>query len=115
MKYCFDTSVFIHAALRAYPQINFPSFWNNLDTLIQSGNVVCPKAVLNELEKKDDDLLSWAKMRAGKLIIEHDQPIQNTVTQIMADPVYRNWWTSTGIALQRIHLLLLPPKRAASS
>jgi len=48
---------------------------------------MCPKAVLNELEKKDDDLLSWAKLHSGKLIIEHDHAIQNTVTQIMADPV----------------------------
>ena len=86
MKYCFDTSAFIHASLRAYPPLNFPSFWKNLDALIQSGKVICPKAVLTELEKKDDDLLKWAKQHHGKLIIQHDQLIQTAVTGIMAGP-----------------------------
>lgn len=87
MKYCFDTSSFIHASLRAYPPLNFPSFWKNLDSLIQSGNVTCPKAVLTELEKKDDDLLKWAKAHSKALIVEHDQPIQTVVSAIMADSV----------------------------
>ena len=87
MKYCFDTSSFIHASLRAYPPLNFPSFWKNLDALIQSGKVTCLKAVLTELEKKDDDLLKWAKAHSKILIVEHDQEIQATVSVIMADPV----------------------------
>ena len=86
MKYCFDSSSFIHASLRAYPPLNFPSFWRNLDALIQSGTT-CPKAVLTELEKKDDDLLKWAKAHSKALIVEHDQSIQNAVSAIMADPV----------------------------
>lgn len=90
MKYCFDTSSFIHASLRAYPPLNFPSFWANLDALIQSGNVTCPKAVLTELEKKDDDLLKWAKSHAKALIVDHDQKIQTAVSSIMADPVLQN-------------------------
>lgn len=87
MKYCFDTSAFIHASLRAYPPLNFPSFWKNLDALIKAGLVTCPKAVLTELEKKDDDLLKWAKGHAKTLIVDHDSSIQGVVSSIMADPV----------------------------
>ena len=85
MKYCFDTSAFIHASLRAYPPKNFPSFWKNLDALIESGGVTCPKAVLTELEKKDDELLKWAKGHSKTLIVAHDPKIQAAVSAIMAD------------------------------
>jgi len=43
-----------------YPQDIFPSLWRNLETLINKGSLISPCEVLEELRKKDDELLKWA-------------------------------------------------------
>lgn len=87
MTYCFDTSSFIHAAVRAYPFKNVPTFWANLENLIANGKAVCPRAVIKEIEQKDDDLHSWIKKRPTLMTVEHDHAIQAVVTEIMGHPV----------------------------
>ena len=84
MTYCFDTSAFIHAAVRAYPFKNVPSFWIKLRLLIDEGRLVCPRAVIKEIEQKDDDLHTWIKKCPSEMLIEHDAGIQAVVAEIMA-------------------------------
>ncbi len=85
MTYCLDTSSFIHAAVRAYPFKNVPSFWVKLRELIDEGRVVCPRAVIKEIEQKDDELHAWIKKCPNEMVIEHDAGIQAIVAEIMAD------------------------------
>ncbi len=87
MTYCFDTSALIHAAVRAYPFKNVPTFWTKLEDLITNGHVLCPRAVIKEIEKKDDELHAWVKKCPSSMIVEHDLAMQAVVSQIMADSV----------------------------
>jgi hypothetical protein len=87
MIYCFDTSAFIHAAVRAYPLKNIVSFWRKVDDLIDDNRLYCPVAVIKEIEKKDDELCNWIKPRAAKIAIEADARIQSSVVKIMSDPI----------------------------
>lgn len=59
--YCIDTNALIDLWRRAYPPDIFPSLWRDLEKLISDGSLISPREVLNELEKKDDELLKWAK------------------------------------------------------
>ncbi|MCW5649149.1 MAG: DUF4411 family protein [Ramlibacter sp.] len=86
MTYCFDTSSFIHAAVRAYPFKNVPSFWVKLRSLIDEGRLVCPRAVIKEIEQKDDDLHAWIKKCPPAMVVEHNDGIQAVVAEIMGHP-----------------------------
>jgi hypothetical protein len=88
VTYCFDTSAFIHAAVRAYPFKNMPSFWKSVEGLVAKGQLVCPRAVLKEIEKKDDELHAWFKKQPSAMILDHDAGIQAVVTQIMGHAVH---------------------------
>ena len=46
---------------RKYPIDIFPSVWQKIESLIDSGFLVSPKEVLKEIEKGDDNLKEWAK------------------------------------------------------
>jgi len=48
---------------RGYPPSVFPSLWNKLDTLVQSGRLISPQEVYNELEKQEDEVFKWVKQR----------------------------------------------------
>ena len=80
--YCFDTSALIDGWTRYYPPDLFPTLWDNIDSLIQHQEAVCPDEVLRELEKKDDGLHGWAKARPG-LFCELDEPVQLATQEIL--------------------------------
>lgn len=63
MAYCFDTSALLDAWVRWYPIDVFPSFWERMDELISAGAIICPDEIFSELDKKEDDLHAWAKVR----------------------------------------------------
>ncbi len=65
-KYCFDTSALIDAWVRHYSPDVMEGFWELLAELIDDGTIICCKDVYNELEKKDDELLAWCKVRKDK-------------------------------------------------
>lgn len=56
-----DTSALIHMKMY-YPRDVFASLWENMENLTTVGRLVCPQQVFEELEKKDDELLEWAKI-----------------------------------------------------
>lgn len=82
VMYCCDTSSLIHAWRRAYPPKNFGSFWAKLDELIEDRRLVSSIEVLNELEKKDDDVSKWAKDRR-KAFLEIDEDVQDAMVWVM--------------------------------
>lgn len=61
--YCFDTSAFIRIN-RFYPSDIFSDLWEELETLIKSGNLISHQYVLNEIKpktSKPDFLGEWIK------------------------------------------------------
>ncbi len=83
MSYCIDTSSLMDAWCRWYPLQHFPTLWEHLDKLIQSGNLISSEEVLRELERKEDALCAWAKDRDGLFLPLTDE-IQAIVTEIMS-------------------------------
>jgi len=80
--YCFDTSAFLNAWRKHYPPDTFRSFWENLSELIASGNLIATEVVLFELEKKDDEVLQWAKQNSG-MFIPLDETVQIRASEIL--------------------------------
>ncbi len=83
-RYCIDTSSLVHAYQRSYPPDIFPGLWEErLDELIGTGQLVSPFDVLEELERKHDELYDWAKARPDMFFeIDH---YEGELTRIMAD------------------------------
>ncbi len=82
MSYCIDTSAIITAWNKNYPIDVFPTLWSNLDNLIDTGKMCAPDEVLKELEKKDDEVLKWAK-RNNKMFSSLEEDIQKIASEIL--------------------------------
>ena len=52
--------------------------------LIEDGQLVAIEEVRHELERKDDEVLAWAKSQNG-LFVPIDEEIQRAVTEILRD------------------------------
>ncbi|MCL2658184.1 MAG: DUF4411 family protein [Betaproteobacteria bacterium] len=61
MIYVFDTSS-IRALQHFYPRV-FKKIWSDIDSLVQTGNLISTREVFNELERQaiSDEVLNWAK------------------------------------------------------
>ena len=57
--YIMDTSSSVE--LNRHNPIDFPSVWNNLESLSKKGHMVAPAEILSEVKERDDELASWAK------------------------------------------------------
>jgi Domain of unknown function (DUF4411) len=59
--YVFDTSSF--SVLKHYYPERFPSLWTGIEELMEAGQLISTREVLNELERLDtaEPLLVWAK------------------------------------------------------
>ena len=77
-KFCLDTSVFINGWWKHYRIDVFPSFWKELDRLIQQGVVISCEEVYEELKRQKDELFRWAKKR--KTVFE--KPSEDTFHQL---------------------------------
>ena len=64
MSYCIDTSAILDGWSRWYPIDNFPAYWDNVEELINLGELICPEIVLDELKKKEDGAHKWFKARS---------------------------------------------------
>lgn len=62
--YCIDTSALIDMWRVHYPEDVFPALWVDIGTIVRDGILVAPVEVLDELERKDDELLAWARTHA---------------------------------------------------
>lgn len=82
--YSLDTSALITAWWRNYPPDVFGPVWDHLDTLIRNGVARASREVLTELEKQDDDLYHWCKVREDDLFIDLVEELQDAVTSLLA-------------------------------
>jgi hypothetical protein len=81
--YCIDTSSLIAAWQERYPIENFPRFWDKVDALIADERLIAPIEVLNETNKRSDELHAWLKARPS-MFRELDDPIQIEAAQVLA-------------------------------
>jgi hypothetical protein len=84
MRYCVDTSFLLDAWRRKYPPDHFPPFWEYLNSLISNGDMKAPEEVFYDLEKKDDEVLAWAKDQKKALFVPIDYETQQEVSAILA-------------------------------
>ncbi len=82
MSYCVDTSSLIEAWERRYPRECFPTFWQRMDGLVTTGQLVAPDEVKAELQKKSE-VWTWAKPHAEALFAPVDVPMQEGVIEIL--------------------------------
>jgi hypothetical protein len=82
--YSLDTSALITAWWRNYPPDVFGPVWDHMDTLIRNGVVRASREVLTELEKQDDDLYHWCRVREDDLFIDLVEELQDAVTTLLA-------------------------------
>jgi hypothetical protein len=83
--FSFDTSALIGAHNELYPPATFPGLWRELEALIAAGTLCCSEEVLHELERQDDDLLTWAKAQSG-LFVPMDAAIEAAVKRVVIIP-----------------------------
>jgi len=81
--YSIDTSALVHGWRRAYPPKRFAGLWIKIDELIDGGRLLASIEVFNELEKKDDEIFTWAKDRKTTLFREIDDDVQGAVVYLM--------------------------------
>jgi hypothetical protein len=82
-RYSIDTSALIHAWRRAYPPKNFASFWAKLENLIDEGVILASVEVINELDKKDDEIHRWCSSQPDSFCVEIDNDLQVHLAHIM--------------------------------
>lgn len=81
--YCIDTSSLVAAWQERYPPENFPRFWDKVDDLITEKRLVSPIEVLNEIQKRSDDLYKWLKARPD-VFRELDNAVQIQAALVLA-------------------------------
>lgn len=84
MEYSFDTSAILNTWRRHYPPDLFPTLWERLESLIDSGTAVATEEVLEELRRKDDEIHGWA-VRHRSMFIPIDELIQYRVLDVMSE------------------------------
>lgn len=71
----FDTGAFINGRRDHYPAETFPSVWELVADAMRTERIVVPRAVLVELQAKDDDTCAWAKELA-ECFVEPTEDVQ---------------------------------------
>lgn len=82
MGYSFDASGIMNPWKFMYPIDHFPSFWRELDKLIQSGELLASEMVHEEIKQKADELLRYVSQRQA-LFVPVDDLQQQIVTEIV--------------------------------
>jgi hypothetical protein len=85
LKYSLDTNVFIEGWLRRFPADVFPSVWSGMERLAEEGRLSVTEEVLVELERKEDDVYGWVKVREDLIVVPIDEEIQIAVANILAE------------------------------
>ena len=61
MLFCVDTSALVEAWNTWYPPDVFPALWEELGSESGPAELVSPVIVLDELRRKEDEILKWAR------------------------------------------------------
>jgi len=83
VQFCVDQSAFLDAWERYYAPDVFPGVWREIDRLMRTGAIGSCEAVYNEMEKKSDGVITWAKRRK-KFFLPPDDVVFQNMRRIMA-------------------------------
>lgn len=83
MPFSLDTSGILDAWVRHYPPDVFPAIWSQMDVSARNGEIFIIEEVVHELEKKDDGIHKWVKLRE-MAVVPIDSQVQENVVKIMA-------------------------------
>lgn len=84
MIYCIDTSALVDGWRDFYPPDVFPALWQDIEDLIDSGNLISCEEVKREISK-GDDLETWAFKRL-QMFVPLDAAIQLALSSILSHP-----------------------------
>lgn len=83
VRWVIDTSAIIAGSPDGdYPMTTFERLWEEIESLIVAGAMISSVEVLHELERKDDDLLKWAR-RFPAMFWESDEGVQKILRRIV--------------------------------
>jgi len=71
--FCVDTSAFLDAWERYYSPDVFSSLWNQLDELVQKRTIIISTEVYNEMKKKSDGVVQWARSHRSYCVTPNDE------------------------------------------
>lgn len=88
MAYCLDSNTFIEAKNRYYALDFCPAYWDWLDKEAATGQLLCVRAIYDEIAEGRDELAAWIKQRSDggwvcKIDAEETQrAFKNVVTYV---------------------------------
>jgi Domain of unknown function (DUF4411) len=81
--YSIDTSCLINAWNKSYQPDLFPSIWEHIDRLWRDDIIAVTEQVLQEIERKDDEIHAWCRERKD-LFRPIDDALQDKLAELMA-------------------------------
>ena len=91
MPYIFDSNCFIEGWHRTYSPAIMPDYWELLSADIKTGEIISPRQVMEEINKKDDELRKWLqdkkdrKTFVPKLSTDEKQKNENNALNIVKE------------------------------
>lgn len=102
MAKCLDANTFIEAKNRYYGLDFCPAFWNWLDAQREAGEILCVRAIYDEIEGGGDDLAAWMRDRRAHswLMAVDTEEVQQAYRQVVGHVEGRrgNPYTDAAIA-----------------
>lgn len=80
--YSFDTSSLLNGRRDLLPPSVFRSVWENIETAIADRDIRCVDVVRDELSKRDDEVLVWARSQST-LFIPLAPEIQRATSEVL--------------------------------
>jgi hypothetical protein len=85
--YCLDTSALTYGYYDVYRASQFLKVWDRLSDLVEEGRLVAPMRIYEELQRQNDELYQWVKMRK-RMFIEPDNEQLAITYQLSRDFPY---------------------------
>lgn len=82
MLFSFDTSSLLNGRRDLLPPNVFGSVWQRIEVAIADGEVRAVDVVRDELSKRDDEVLRWAKRQDG-LFVALDGDVQHATREVL--------------------------------
>jgi len=84
--FCFDTSTLVHGWVEAYAPTSVPTFWERLASEIDSGSIIAPEEVRQEVTHPDA-LKAWLRNQRT-MFRELSEEMQQDLRSAIDPPVY---------------------------